>query len=226
MFGGAKLIWIQPAGEEIVPAVDALLAASATENPVVAITGRLGKTSALLKLAESHALALAHISYELDARDAERLVEQLARTEGLRPQPGVAARIAESCANDRRMMAQELAKIALYLNASPVSPKDLGLEALDAVGADMGGDFLGIADLALTGDIRSVADALSRHRFERERGDPDHSLASATAADARSDPLSHRRRRAAASRHDVTRQVSVLEGQAYSGEDAGDVGFG
>ena len=76
MFGGAKLIWIQPAGEEIVPAVDALLAASATENPVVAIAGRLGKTSALLKLAESHALALAHVSYELDARDAERLVER------------------------------------------------------------------------------------------------------------------------------------------------------
>ena len=161
MFGGAKLIWIQPAGEEIVPAVDALLAASATENPVVAVAGRLGKSSALLRLAESHVLALAHISYELDARDAECLVEQLARTEGLRPQLGVAARIAESCASDRRMMAQELAKMALYLNASPSSPKDLGLEALDAVGADMGGDFLGIADLALTGDIRSVADAIS-----------------------------------------------------------------
>ena len=50
----------------------------------------------------------------------------LARTEGLRPQPGVAARIAESCANDRRMMAQELAKLALYLDASPNAPKDLG----------------------------------------------------------------------------------------------------
>ena len=162
MFGGAKVIWIQPAGEEIVTAVEALLDAPAAESPVVAVAGRLGKSSGLLKLAESHALALAHVSYELDARDAERLVSELARAEGLRAQPGVASRIAEACANDRRMMAQELAKLALYLDASPDAPKDLGSDALDAIGADMGGDFLGIADLALAGDIRSLGEALSR----------------------------------------------------------------
>ena len=162
MFGGAKVIWIQPAGEEIVAAVEALLAAPAAESPTVAIAGRLGKTSGLLKLAEGHGLALAHVSYELDARDAERLVAELARAEGLRTQSGVAARIAESCANDRRMIVQELAKLALYLDASPDAPKDLGPAALDAVGAGMGGDFLGVADLALVGDVRSLGDALSR----------------------------------------------------------------
>jgi DNA polymerase-3 subunit delta len=162
MFGGAKVLWIQPAGEEIVAAVEALLDAPASESPVVAIAGRLGKASGLLKLAESHELALSHVSYELDARDAERLVAELARTEGLRTQPGTAARIAEACANDRRMIAQELAKLALYLDASPNAPKDLGSDALDAVGAETGGDFLGIADLALAGDVRSLGDALSR----------------------------------------------------------------
>ncbi len=162
MFGGAKVIWIQPAGEEIVEAVEALMDAPAAESPVVAIAGRLGKSSGLLKLAETHALALSHISYELDARDAERLVADMARAEGLRTQPGVAARIAESCANDRRMMGQELAKLALYLDASPDSPKDLGSDALEALGADMGADFLGIADHALAGDVRSLGEALSR----------------------------------------------------------------
>ncbi len=162
MFGGAKVIWTQPAGEEIVAAVEALMDAPAAESPVVAIAGRLGKSSGLLKLAETHALALSHISYELDARDAERLVADMARAEGLRTQPGVAARIAESCANDRRMMGQELAKLALYLDASPDSPKDLGSDALEALGADMGADFLGIADHALAGDVRSLGEALSR----------------------------------------------------------------
>jgi DNA polymerase III subunit delta len=162
MFGGAKVIWIQPAGEEIVAAVEALMDAPAAESPVVAIAGRLGKSSGLLKLAETHALALSYISYELDARDAERLVADMARAEGLRTQPGVAARIAESCANDRRMMGQELAKLALYLDASPDSPKDLGSDALEALGADMGADFLGIADHALAGDVRSLGEALSR----------------------------------------------------------------
>ena len=162
MFGGAKAIWLQPAGEEIVAAVEALMDAPAAESPVIAIAGRLGKSSGLLKLAESHPLALAHISYELDARDAERLVAELARAEGLRPRSGVAARIAEGCANDRRMISQELAKLALYVDASPDSPKDLGSDALDAIGADMGGDFQGIADLALAGDLRSLGDAMSR----------------------------------------------------------------
>src|SRR5262245_9792848 len=33
MFGGMKVIWIQPAGDEIVQAVEALLEAPASENP-------------------------------------------------------------------------------------------------------------------------------------------------------------------------------------------------
>jgi DNA polymerase-3 subunit delta len=162
MFGGAKVLWIQPAGEEILAAAEAVLDAAACESPVVAIAGRLTKTSKLLKLADEHPLALSHVSYELDAREAERLVADLARAEGLRPQPGIAARIAESCSNDRRMMVQELAKLALYLDASPNAPKDLDRQALDAIGADMGGDFLALADLALAGDSRALGAELAR----------------------------------------------------------------
>lgn len=160
MFGGARLLWIQPAGDEIVAAVDALLEAPACESAAVAIAGRLGKASALLKLAEAHPLALAHVSYEPDARDAERLAADLARAEGLRPQPGVTARIAEACANDLRVMAQELTKLAVFLDASPETPKDLGHDALDAVGAAMSGDFLGLPDSALAGELATIAEEL------------------------------------------------------------------
>ena len=156
MFGGAKVLWIQPAGDEVTPAVEALLEAAACENPVVAIAGPLRKTSTLLKLADDHPLALSHVSYELDARDAERLVGDLAREEGLRPQPGIAARIAASCSNDRRMMVQELQKLALYVGATRDSPKELDRDACDAVGADLGGDFSGLADLALSGAVGAL----------------------------------------------------------------------
>ena len=162
MFGGAKVLWVQPAGEEILPGVEALLEAAAFENPVVAIAGALRRTSGLLKLADEHPLALSHVSYEMDARDAERLVAELARGNGLRLQPGIAARIAGACANDRRMMIQELEKFALYLDASPASPKDLGREAMDALGAGTSGDFSGLADLALAGDVRALGEELSR----------------------------------------------------------------
>jgi len=162
MFDGAKLLWIQPAGEEILAAVQGLLEAAPCENPVVAIAGRLTKASKLLKLADDHPLALSYVSYELDSREAERLVTDLARAEGLRPQPGISARLAESCGNDRRMIVKELAKLALYLDASPNAPKDLDRMALDAVGADMGGDFSNLADLALAGDSRALGAELSR----------------------------------------------------------------
>lgn len=161
MFGGVRVIWLQPAGEESLAAVEALLEAPATESPVVAVAGKLAKTSGLLKLADAHRKALSHVSYELDIRDAERLVSDLGRTEGLRMQQAVAARIAAACANDRRMIAQELAKLALYLDASPNSPKDLDSEALDAVGAAIDGDFLGIADFALSGDVRALGETLA-----------------------------------------------------------------
>lgn len=162
LFGDKQAIWIQPAGEEITGALEALLSAPTSENPVVAIGGSLRKSSGLLKLAEAHPLALSHASYAPEGRNAEAMVTDLARAEGLSPQPGVAARIAEACDNDQRIAAQELAKLALYLDSSSDRPREISHESLDAVGAAMGGDFLRIADLALAGDIQELSDELAR----------------------------------------------------------------
>ncbi|HEV8406473.1 MAG TPA: DNA polymerase III subunit delta, partial [Sphingomicrobium sp.] len=52
---------------------------------------------------------------------------------------------------------------ALFIGASPHSPKELEHEALDALGAESGeGDFLRLADLALLGEIGEVAELVSR----------------------------------------------------------------
>jgi DNA polymerase-3 subunit delta len=81
----------------------------------------------------------------------------------LRISAAVAARVANSCGNDQAIVGQELAKLALYLGAAPESPKELDHDALDAVGADMPeGNFLRLADLALSGDLRGVADECAR----------------------------------------------------------------
>ncbi len=163
LFGEPRGLWIEPAGEEICAAVEALFAAPAVESPVIAIAGALRKTSGLLKLAEAHPLALANPSYELDARDAEQLAAELARGEGLRLAPGVAARIVAAAGNDRAVMAQELAKLALYLDAAPDRPCELSHDDLDALGADMGeGDLLRLADFALAGDLPALASELAR----------------------------------------------------------------
>ena len=163
LFGEPRAIWVEPAGDEIADGVEALLGAAACESPVIAIAGALRKTSALLKFAEGHPQALAHASYAPEGQDAERMVIEVGRAHGLRIAAAVAARVADSCGNDQAIVGQELAKLALYLGAAPESPKELDQDALDAVGADVPeGDFLRLADLALSGELGEVSEELAR----------------------------------------------------------------
>ena len=163
LFGEPRAIWVEPAGDEIAEGVEALLEAAASESPVIVIAWALRKTSALLKLAEGHPQALAHASYAPEGQDAERMVTEVGRAHGLRIPAAVAARVADSCGNDQAIVGQELAKLALYLGAAPESPKDLDHDALDAVGADVPeGDFLRLADLALSGELADVSEELAR----------------------------------------------------------------
>lgn len=161
LFGGKRALWIEPAAEEIAEAVEALLEAAAVESPAIAVAGTLRKTSKLLQLAEAHPLALAHQSYELSERDAERLVEELAAAEGLRLAPGIAAQIAASANGELGIIAQELSKFALYMGASPELPALLDSDALEAIGAGGEGEWIHLGDLALAGDSAAVAGELS-----------------------------------------------------------------
>lgn len=163
LFGEPRAIWIEPAGDEIAPGVEALLEAASVESPVVAIAGALRKTSTVLKLAEASPLALAFASYVPEGQDAERMVMDAGRSFGLKVSPGVAARIAAAAGNDLALASQELQKLAIYLDASPEAPKELDHDAVDAVGTDTAeGDMLRLADLALGGDLDGLADELAR----------------------------------------------------------------
>jgi DNA polymerase-3 subunit delta len=163
LFGGKRLIWIEPAGDDIAEGVAALLEAPAGESSVVAIGGALRKTSALLKLAEASPQALAFAAYPPEGQDAERMVIDLGRRFGLKISSPVAARLAESAGNDQAIVAQELAKLALYIDASPQAPRELDHDAVDAAGADTAeGDFQRLADLALAGEVTELAGELAR----------------------------------------------------------------
>ena len=163
LFGGARLIWIDPAGDEIAEGVEALLDAPAIESSVVAIAGALRKTSAIVKLAEAHGAALAHASYAPEGRDADRMVIEAGRAEGLRIEPGLAARIAAGCNANAAILAHELIKLALYLDASPDRPKELTHDVVDLLGVDAGeGDMMRLGDLALAGRANELFEELDR----------------------------------------------------------------
>ena len=163
LFGGKRLIWIEPAGREIEEAVSGLLEGPVVESPVVAIAGALTKTSGLLKLAEASSMAIAHAAYAPEGKDAERMVMDVGRRFGLKIGAAVAARLADACNNDQAIVSQELQKLALYIDASPHSPKELGHGAIDDVGAEGAeSDFQRLGDLALAGDIEALTDELVR----------------------------------------------------------------
>jgi DNA polymerase-3 subunit delta len=163
LFGGPRAIWIEPASKDIEEGVTALLDGPAPESPVIAIAGSLTKSSPLLKVAEGSPHALAFASYAPEGEDAERMVIDLGRRVGLKISPPLAARVAAGAGNDQAIVSQELQKFAIYLDASPHAPKELDHESIDAVGADTAeGDFLRLADLALSGDVAELADELAR----------------------------------------------------------------
>lgn len=163
LFGGVRVIWIEPAGDDIAAGLEALLESPGTESPVVAIAGALRKTSALLKLAETSPHALAFAAYMPEGQDAQRMVIDVGRRFGLKISSPIASRLADQCGNDQAIVAQELQKLALYIDASPNAPKELDHEPIDAVGADTTeGDFARLADLALGGELAELADELSR----------------------------------------------------------------
>jgi DNA polymerase-3 subunit delta len=149
LFGGRRMIRLTGIGDDAMAAVEMLLAAERVEHPVLAIGPGLKKGAKLLKLAEAHRAAMVCACYLPEGDAADRLVISLARDLGLRARPGAARRLAIATGGDRAVMARELEKLALYLDASPEAPCDLDETALDAVGADLSESAIGPAILAM-----------------------------------------------------------------------------
>lgn len=154
MFGDRRWIRISGAGEESVPAVEALLSAAQAGNPAIVLAGGIRNTSKLAKLCLDHPAAMAFASYAPDEREAAQLAATQARELGLRLSPDLARRIAELSGNDRAIMAGEIEKIALYLDATPEHPVESSEEAIDALSAEaVEADSGPLVNAVLGGDL-------------------------------------------------------------------------
>ncbi|WP_336962162.1 DNA polymerase III subunit delta [Sphingobium aquiterrae] len=157
MFGDKRWIRVMPAGDEIVPAVEALMQASQAGNPVVAVAGALKGTSKLVKLCLENKAVMACISYVPEGRDAEQIAIGIARDRGLRLSPDLARRITALAGGDRALMAGEIEKVALYLDAAPDRPAEATAEVLNALSADsVDEDGGALVNAVLGGDLRTM----------------------------------------------------------------------
>ena len=163
MFGGRRWIRLDPAADDAVEAIQALLEAPAAGNPVAAIGGALRKDSKLVKLVQASNAALSHLSYVPEGRNAAALVMEVGRELGLQVRNDVAGRIAMACNGDRALISRELEKMALYLDAAPERPKPLEHEALDALGAAMEeGDLSRLSNAVFAGQPAEADAELAR----------------------------------------------------------------
>lgn len=136
LFGTPRYIRIAAVGEESLEALTLLLQAAGTDAPVVALAPSVRTTAKVVKLATDSPHALACAFYPPTAAEAEKFAAALARDHGLAFEHGVARRMAEASGGDASLMAQEIIKLALFLDAAPERPHSLGHDALDALGAD------------------------------------------------------------------------------------------
>lgn len=173
LFGGARCIIVEPAGDEAVPAVEALIEAPRAGNPVAIVAGSLKPASKLLKLALAAPCAMTFASYVPDGREADKMVIEAARALGLIVRPDLARRIADACAVNRAIIDQELRKYALYLDAAPERPKEVDEDVLDAVGArNEEGDLSRLVDSVSGGDAAMLQAELLRLSSEGMEGIP------------------------------------------------------
>lgn len=149
LFGDKRWVRVQPAGDEITTAVQGLLDAPVAGNPVVVIAGALRATSALVKLALDSKSALAFQSYEPKPAALLQIADAMARDAGLRASRDVCRMLLAASGNDRAVMAQEVEKLALYLDAAPDRPTDVS-EA----------DYAAISAQTVDGEMSRVVDGV------------------------------------------------------------------
>lgn len=163
LFGTARYVRVTGAGEESLAGVTALLAAERAGNPVVMIAPGLKATSKVAKLALDSPSALALACYVPGGDQLEAIAAEIARGQGLRLGAGVARRLVQAGSGDRAVLTREIEKLALYLDAAIDRPAECGLDAVDAVGADLGEAETGdVIDALVSAEPARLGEALRR----------------------------------------------------------------
>lgn len=170
LFGGARHLYVRAAGEE---AHDALKLycelAEAGEMggacPIVIHATSATDKSRTAKLLLGRKDALVAMFWPPDLASVTGEVREMADAAGLRLSGDLAERIARAAGLDLRIARSEIAKLALYLDASPQAPRLAGPDALEAVGAATEEDgFAPIITAALAGDSERLRGEIGRMR--------------------------------------------------------------
>ena len=165
LFGGSRHIWLRATGDEAHDALAILIAAEAECCPVLVLASGATDKSRSAKLLAARDDAVVVLFYPPDLRSVTTVVREMADAAGLRLGGDLAEHIARTCGLDSRIAQSEITKLALYLDASPQSPRSVDKAALAAIGAGTEEDgFAPLVNAVLGGDRTRLADELRRMR--------------------------------------------------------------
>lgn len=165
LFGDKRHIWVRASGDEAHDAVANLIGGDVEGCPVLIVATGASDKSRTAKLLAARSDALVAIFYPPDLRSVTDTVRQMAGPAGLRLGGDLAERIARAAALDTRLAQSELTKLALYLDASPESPRTADVAALEAIGARTEDDgFATLVSAVLSGETGRVGVELRRTR--------------------------------------------------------------
>ncbi len=165
LFGDARHIWVRTTGDEIAEAVSILLGGEATACPVLIVAPGATDKSKVAKLLEGRSDALVAHFWPPDARDVVKTVRDMAAATGMRLDDAGATRIARAANHDTRLARSEIEKLALYLDASPQTPRTADAAAFEAIGARTEDDsFAPLVACVLGGETGRLAAELRRAR--------------------------------------------------------------
>lgn len=163
LFGDKRQIHVRCTGDEIYEAVETLLGSPVKGWPVFILAASATDKSRIAKLLTDRPDALVTMFHPPDLRSVTEAVREMAGPAGLRLTDGLAERIALGAALDTRMARSEIEKLALFLDASPESPRMADAAALDAIAAVSEDDgFMPLVNTVLGGDTARLASELTR----------------------------------------------------------------
>ncbi|SFG22562.1 DNA polymerase III, delta subunit [Novosphingobium sp. CF614] len=165
LFGGTRHVWVRAQGDEAHDAVEILLENAVEACPVLIVATGATDKSRTAKLLANRGDGLVAMFYPPDLGAVTAAVRAMANAAGLKLGSEIAERIARAGGLDTRIARSEVTKLALYLDASPETPRPVSATDLDAIGAQTeDDDFMPLVDAVLGGRREAIAPELKRMR--------------------------------------------------------------
>ncbi len=169
LFGDQRHVVVRASGDEAHDAVKALIetseAGAGAAAPVIIIAGGATDKMRTAKLLEKRSDGLVVMFYQPDLGSVADAVRAMASVAGLKLGDDLAERIARAAGLDVRLAQSEITKLALYCDAAPQSPRFVGPEDYEAIGASSEDDEVApLVNTVLGGDTGRLSAELARMR--------------------------------------------------------------